>query len=183
MKTKLLAILALGMLIGVSANATVIKAGTLSSVQVGAAFYDVNFFQDVSGSTSFDDVFGAGAPDFVFTNAADALVAINAIYAAGTAIDFDFSPFTTGEPKLGIFLLAYASDFQNYNAYSGLENIGVFGPFAQARNAQTVASFATLTAVSVPEPSVIALFCVGFALLVRSRRRLIQELEGTIGDA
>jgi hypothetical protein len=162
------------MLAVVPANATVINAGTLSRVQIGATFYDVNFFQDDSGSTSFDDVFGATTPNFAFTNADDALVAINAVFAAGMASNFDFSPFTmTGQPKFSLFLLPYATDPQGgYEAYSGfaVPLNRVFGPISQARSAQTIGSFAILTAASVPEPSVIILFCVGFALLVTSRR-------------
>lgn len=154
-----------------SAQAALVSS-TLTNVTINNVAYDVTFTQDDSGTTSFDDIFGAGSsPVLTFNNFSTGLAAAEALRAAVELRGFDSAPGYAGTEEIG-FNVAYgysSNTFSFYTVRPDVEDNTVVGVQAAAtgsRSQGTPWAFVTFAPAApentVPEPGTLAL--VGLAL-------------------
>jgi hypothetical protein len=180
MKLSRIAAALAALALAASAQAALVST-TLSNVVIGGTTYNVTFTQDDSGTTSFDDVFGAGtSPALTFENNVTGLVAANALRAAVEATGFDSAPGYSGTEVIG-FNVVFGLTPTNYSFYTVRPDVednidvGVSAEASALRSAGTpwsFVTFATVTETPLPEPGSLAL--VGLALAglgVAGRRR------------
>ncbi len=167
MRSKILGLLAVGLLVGpISSNAALISSDVLSDVVVNGATYDVRFWQDESGTTLISDV-EANLGPLTFTTVGDAVAARDAVRDALLANPaFDFSPAL----DLGIFYVVYS--FSPYSrAFCNLPMDVCDAGTSATRSAGGSFTTFELQQPQVPEPGTLALLGLGLAGLGISRRR------------
>jgi len=133
---------------------------TLPSVFILGKSYDVTFWQDATGRTTFNQVFGTGEVQFVFGNSETAERAARDLLGHTDSTRFDFTPGSSDPTKQGFVLPFAATDF-DYSWYTAWSNNpendfrGVAGPFYYndyTRYGQNLGSFVEFTETSaVPE--------------------------------
>lgn len=152
----------------------------LDNVSILGSIYDVTFWQDSSGYTTFNDVFGAaGSPVLTFgaaqahDAAAELLAAVNASHfhmvAATASPDFNYFNLVSGYT---------ANEFQFFvGAAADSVSPGLRGEFPGNRSTTTfVTSFATFERVSaLPEPGMLALTLAALLGVGAARHRKLRN--------
>lgn len=142
-----------------------LQTTTLQNVTIGSSIYDVTFWQDTEGHTSFNQVYGAGSPQLTFTNLADALAATNAIRSAAEAIKFDY---TVTVSFFNGFVIPFAYTASTITLVAGWSD-DLFGyetipQKTEPRGDQFATAFTTFVQEqSVPEAPTVALLGLGLA--------------------
>jgi hypothetical protein len=141
-----------------SAHAAIVTT-TLNGVVIGTQTYNVIFSEDSDGATTFNDVFGAGAPALTFTTRADAFAAAMVVRDAADAIDMDVTPAGS---SINAFRLAFSytgTDFSSFLGWPDISN-GVFGPVDISRTVEAPGSFAVFEPRRLAEPATLSMFAL-----------------------